>query len=344
MPIEYGIVESIELSVPSDYKQPSAEEIAGKDETGTWVEAGVSKAVSGSFVLTKGLLPCQLVVAELKNGQFAIYHAFTLFQGEDFQEFVAKLKKYEVNEVYVFQKPRPRVNTEKAPILTMALMNALQHEVKEVKRIELDDYRGVICDAKAKQVIIVTSDNFKCTPSENKKQTGCEIRNISEIKPINMEFSIPLTKTIEEVQSYNRNINDPSLEIKIPSSLLANDLGKVTKCYEDIITLLKPRADTKKIKKQEMIKNLINHCTLQIVNITDQKSQRSSLPLAETWDLLQQAKIDLKPHTGGLFHRSPTLTDIEQAIKMIEAQPSFKAQQAKQSDLQETKEAKFKQG
>lgn len=134
------LVDSITLGVPNE----------SKDQAGV----GGSAITHGNIIFTDSLGPCQGVIAKLKNGEFAIYHASAPTSDvPGFSPFI-QLVKDNIQEIYVLQKTSNPQNNEKAPILVNALQEALGVEVGLKK---LAYYTAIVCNAENQKVYVITS-------------------------------------------------------------------------------------------------------------------------------------------------------------------------------------------
>lgn len=142
---------------------------SAKDETFVFVKSlaikancsegiGVSDSRKGSFIFSDSFGVCQAVVVRLVNGEFCIYHASLGDECEGSKKFITLLKKEKCRDIFIIQKTNTtnKTNLLKAPRLAVYLSKHLS----EVKRLSVDSYQAVVCDAESKKIYITDKINY----------------------------------------------------------------------------------------------------------------------------------------------------------------------------------------
>jgi hypothetical protein len=107
--------------------------------------------ITGSINLCTGACCCSH-----KNDEFVLYHAFHADRDSGFDNFIHLLKSEEINDILIFQKSaaRGQSNRMKAPILAINIT----YEIGiEVKRISVNEYTSIICDAGTNRIYLTSS-------------------------------------------------------------------------------------------------------------------------------------------------------------------------------------------
>ncbi|MHB1947712.1 MAG: P1/P2 acidic ribosomal protein [Gammaproteobacteria bacterium] len=148
-----------------------------------------SHASKGPFLVSEGFANCQAVVAELKNGEYAVYHAENAVREVPGFQSLIRLIQGQVKDVYIFEKVSAK-HRDKGPVLALELSDCLGG--LEVKRIPLDQYASVLVDSVNKKVIFANKFHFIDTRDEFKEIKGSAIE-------IDMTKAIPLRQSIADL-------------------------------------------------------------------------------------------------------------------------------------------------
>lgn len=166
----------------------------------------MNESKKGWMVVSESFSPCQAVFAKLRNGEYAVYHAASMWFNQPMVDFINLIKE-EVEEVVVFEKDNPPNNRKKAPYLAAFLS---VHLNMEVKRLHVENYTGIIADAVQQQVMLFTKNAYH----KSTQPTHTIPATLTIV--IHPDF-ISLTESIEEICSYNSFIlSDEEIEIQIP--------------------------------------------------------------------------------------------------------------------------------
>ena len=174
-----------------------------QNEEGHISQVGVDKwgvtTPRHSVIYTANLGPCRGVVAELKNGNFALYHAGynDLTSKKELNEFVAAIQG-NVNRIIVFQKRENQTNFLKAPLLAAELAIALK---QDVQRVEVSGYSAIVCDSNTKEVLVIPGGGFKTKPSTPKIPVSIVADKLSSLEKA-ISSAIPIQQTYQEIIDY----------------------------------------------------------------------------------------------------------------------------------------------
>lgn len=220
-------------------------------------EVSIGGYGKGAFIVSDDFGSCQAVVARLKDGNFAVYHALTAMgnqQDSNFKSFVNSIKD-EVKDVYVFQKPVPISNLLKAPALAWELYVALDRKV-DVKRIHVEQgYHCVVADAKTNKIIL----------AGEMQRVDPKLQRYEPSKKINVDISkaILIEQTKLELQESQKKGAFPSLDLTEdkhasartpPSELKLSDVEVAIQVAEQKEDLIK-RIQTEIHNNEEILKS-----------------------------------------------------------------------------------------
>src|SRR5579862_2976466 len=161
-----------------------------------------TNATARGNVLISGVFgPCNAVVAKLKNGEFAMYHARNGHVGvvgvstpaKDVKNFFSSIKD-EIDEIYIFQKSDPIANAAKAPELTVAMSMFANPDVK-IHRLNVEGYQYVLCDSSHNHLILFKNLEIVANMEEAKKNPTLN----TSCKAIDMNESISMEDTVKQV-------------------------------------------------------------------------------------------------------------------------------------------------
>ncbi|STX27982.1 Uncharacterised protein [Legionella beliardensis] len=213
---------------------------------------GTAESKIGKVLISDGFGPCQAVLARLKNGEYAIYHALKMDCNKSFQNFVNSIKN-NVEIVYVFQKSNPAINMRKGPYLAMNLARELNCKVK---RINVDGYTGIYANADSSEVVLFQYPAYE----RNSKKTKIHL-NEEQIKIINPEL-IGIKRTVFEL--YDNHQHDYKScskgvivhnDVVIPEKFIPSGHGLFNSNYQD-------KDSNVESKKGHTSSNKNNKCTL----------------------------------------------------------------------------------
>lgn len=185
---------------------------------------GVSKSKRGSFIFSDSFAICQAVLVRLKSGEFCVYHASASNECPGADRFVKLLKREKIKDIYVIQKSESasRANLLKAPVLSAYLAKRLG---MEVKRIDIPDHTGIVCDAETNRVYLTNKIIF------GQERNGLKAFALPESVPVKIDIqnAIPLATSLKEVkfineqdQSFFSNYNNADPMPELPLYINAN--------------------------------------------------------------------------------------------------------------------------
>lgn len=148
-----------------------------------------SHASKGPFLVSEGFSPCQAVVAELKNGEYAVYHAENPVRDVPGFQNLIRLIQGQVKDINVFEKSSAK-HRDKGPVLALELSDCL--DGLEVKRIPLDHYACLLVDSVNKKVIFADKFHFIDSREQFKEKKGSAIE-------IDMTKAIPLRQSVADL-------------------------------------------------------------------------------------------------------------------------------------------------
>lgn len=150
------------------------------------------------IIVSEAFGPCQAVVAKLKDGNFALYHAWTPNSyAKGFKDLVNYLKN-NIDEIFVFQKHDNKNNLFKASVLAVELTIALG---VNVPRIEVTRYNSIICDSRRNKVIIGVQNTLKVEDTTlTTKRCRLVVANAISL---DLSKAIPYAVSRQEVIFYN---------------------------------------------------------------------------------------------------------------------------------------------
>ena len=158
----------------------------------------------GRALISGAFDPCNAVVAKLKTGEYAMYHARNGYKGvvgvsdnaRITRMFLEEIKD-QIEELYVFEKKNPTANAGKSPELTVALSIYVDSSVP-VNRINIEGYRYVLCDSKKNQILLFRKVGYEADFEKAKH----EEKYADPGRAINLQTeAIPIEETVKQVST-----------------------------------------------------------------------------------------------------------------------------------------------
>ncbi|HVV68476.1 MAG TPA: hypothetical protein VHE99_05525 [Gammaproteobacteria bacterium] len=198
-------------------------------------EVGVGEAMvttDNGLLFTSNLGPCQAVVAKLKDGNFALYHARNPDSCEQgFKDFI-KYTKGNIDEIFVFQKPDNKNNLLKAPVLAVELSIALGIDVP---RVQIPKYGAIVCDSQHNKAFIIKFNQFNLIDATISQPAGVVLSNATSLDSA-FTTAIPYYKSEEEVINY-KEVEGSKLyaEARLGIALYKKDFNLAKRAKSEII-------------------------------------------------------------------------------------------------------------
>lgn len=222
----------------------------------------ISHASKGPFLVSSGFAPCQAVIAELKNGEYAVYHAENPVRDVPGFQSLIRLIQDQAKDVYVFEKVSAK-HRDKGPVLALELSDCLGG--LEVKRIPLDRYTCVLVDSVNKKVIFANKFHFIDTREQFKEKKGSAIE-IDMTKAISRRQSIAdlvaskteIYKIPPRFQSIEQEVKASLASHAAPPASSASVAQSATKHETKVVLHEEKKAETPSIPGLDELKKEIN--------------------------------------------------------------------------------------
>jgi hypothetical protein len=240
-PTTYFIAERMTLEVPSTlmFHQAGppgihAPTVDGKKDD--LVGVAVADYNIGNHLLTNNLAPCQAVIVRFSNGEFGLYHASTPYTKSKggteetvFDHLQKACKDRDIDEVIILEKIAGNKNNQaKAPLLAVGISEHLVKDPNKVKRLQVNDYFSVYCNATTHEVLICKQITVKQDPNQQQINKTCSTgfeqltlihpteEKVIQATPRQVGKLIPYTQSVDELRQLQANGKFLDYTIKAP--------------------------------------------------------------------------------------------------------------------------------